>query len=247
MIRGRISSLILLILAMAIPATGSPATNLDEVGKRFGSQCALEHPDNQPDQSECVKEKCEATYTDNRQRMMCQVKALEALMALAVPDPQKRKVFDDLLRLPKGKTIGRACVSEHPHDFTSQKHCIEQACSKWFTGDENAECQSSCLKVLTQAARPSKPLTTSEDTGSNEIFSEGSIKSRCVRLSPGDYQKQVICFNQQAEAANNLSTLMSTYPGGSKERNIIFNCKTPWRDGDTYDFVAIMNCSNRQL
>ncbi len=247
MIRARISSLILTSLAVFIFPAPSPATNLDEVGKRFGNQCALEHPDNQPNQSECVKEKCEATYTDNRQRQMCQIKALEALMALAVPDPQKRKVFEDLLRLPKGKTIGRACVSEYPNDFTSQKHCIEQNCSKWFTGDENAECQSSCLKVITQAARPPEPLTTSAGIGSNEIFSEGLIKSRCVRLSPGDYQKQVTCFNQQAEAANNLSILMSTYPGGSKERNIIFNCTTPWRDGDTYDFVAAMNCTSRQL
>jgi hypothetical protein len=247
MIRARISSLILTLLAVFISATASQAKNLEEVGREFGNQCAKEHPKNEPNQSECVREKCEAAFTDNRQRLVCQVKALEALMALAVPDPQKRKIFEDLIRLPKGKTIGRACVSKYPNDFTSQKHCIEQACSKWFTGAEEVECHNSCLQVITQAAGPTRPKSINSSVNSTGTITESSIKTRCAKLWPGDYQIVGNCINRQIEAANNFKTLMDTYPEGTKERHIMLNCAALWKDGDTYDFVTVIDCTNRQL
>jgi hypothetical protein len=249
MIRARIVfSTLTSLLALTIFATVSQGASVQETGKELGYQCAKEHPKDESSQSECVKEKCQSAYTENRQRLMCQAKALEALMAIAVPDPQKRKVFEDLIRLPKDKTIGRACLSQFPDDFTSQKHCIEQTCSKWFSGQENRECQYSCLKVITKTALPPpKPNTANSDVNSTETIPEGSIKSRCLKISSGNYLTQGNCINQQIEAANQVKTFMETHPEGTKERSIMLSCASMWKDGDTYDFVTVMECTNRQL
>lgn len=98
------------------------------------------------------------------------------------------------------------------------------------------------LALTTTLILGAVPATTADPVAAK-------VKARCTRQWPGDYEMQLYCYNQQAAASKEITTLIAVLDVIADEKTaamILTSCADKWADGDTYDYEMLAYCLRQQ-